>query len=57
MCRLSWQRTTAHDGQVIGCIFCGSQGHVRLGVAPLDGGVRGEGRIQAWLHTAGAEER
>jgi hypothetical protein len=57
MCGLSWQRTTAHDGQVIGCIFCGSQGHVRLGVAPLDGGVRGEGRIQAWLHTAGVEER
>jgi hypothetical protein len=56
MCGQSWQRPAAHDGQAVGCIFCGSQGHVRLGVAPPDGGVRGEGRIEAWLHTAGAEE-
>jgi hypothetical protein len=57
MCGQSWQRTAAHDGQVIGCIFCGSQGHLRLGVVPPDGGVRGDGRIEAWLHTAGAAER
>ena len=57
MCGQSWQRVTAQDGQVIGCVFCGSQGHLRLGVAPPDSGPRGLCRIEAWLHAAGAEER
>jgi hypothetical protein len=58
MCGQSWQRATAHDGQVIGCIFCTCQGHLRLGVAPADGGARGHCRIEAWLlHAAEAEER
>ena len=57
MCGQNWQRATAQDGQVIGCIFCGCQGHLRLGVAPPDSGARGHCRIEAWLHGAGAEER
>ncbi len=57
MCGQSWQRTTAQDGQVIGCIFCGYQGHLRLGVVPGDGGVRRDGQIAAWLHIGGAAER
>jgi hypothetical protein len=57
MCGQSWQRATAQDGQAIGCIFCGCQGHLRLGVAPTDSGARGHCRIKAWLHGAGAEER
>jgi hypothetical protein len=58
MCGQSWQRATAHDGQVIDCIFCRCQGHLRLGVAPPDSGAREHCRIEAWLlHTAGAGER
>ena len=52
-CGQTWQRVTAQDGQVIGCIFCGCHGPLRLGVAPSDGGARGHGRIEAWLHAAG----
>lgn len=52
MCGRSWQRAAAQDGQVIGCIFCGCQGHLRLGAAPSDGAVRGPCRIEAWLHAA-----
>ena len=57
MCGQSWQRATAHNGQMIGCIFCGCQGHLRLGVAPSDSGACGHCRIEAWLHGSGAEER
>ncbi|MBI2525055.1 MAG: hypothetical protein HYV93_03645 [Candidatus Rokubacteria bacterium] len=53
MCGQSWQRVTAQDGQVIGCIFCGCQGSLRLGAAPPDGGAQGHGRTEAWLHVAG----
>ena len=56
MCGQSWQRATVQDGQVISCIFCGTQGHLRLGVAPLDSGARNHCRIEAWLHAAGAVE-
>ncbi len=55
MCGQSWQRATAHDGQVIGCIFCGCQGHLRLGVASCDS--PGDCRIEAWLYGAGAGKR
>ena len=57
MCGQGWQRATVQDGQVIGCIFCGCQGHLRLGVAPPDSDARGHCRMKAWLHGAGAEER
>jgi hypothetical protein len=57
MCGQSWQRATAQDGQVVGCIFCGCQGSLRLGVAPLDSDTRGHCRIETWLHAPGAEQR
>ena len=56
-CGQSWQRATAQDGQVVGCIFCGCQGSLRLGVAPLDSDARGPCRIETWLRAARAEER
>jgi hypothetical protein len=57
ICGQIWQRATAQGAHVITCIFCGCPGHLRLGVAWLDGGARGHCRIEAWLHAAGAEER
>ncbi len=57
MCGQTWQRATAHDGQVVGCIFCGCQGQLRLGVAPSDSAARGPSRVEAWLYAAGVEER
>jgi hypothetical protein len=57
MCGNNWQRATAQDGQVIGCIFCGSQGHLRLGIAPPDGGARDHCQVEAWLHAGGPQER
>lgn len=56
-CGQSWQRAMAREGQAIGCIFCGCQGRLRLGVAPLDGGARDQCRVEAWLDAAGAAER
>ena len=57
MCGQSWQQRTAHDGQVVGCIFCGRQGHLRLGVAPSDDDAEGHPRVEAWLRVGDAEER
>jgi len=57
MCGQSWQRAAASDGQAIGCIFCGCQGHLRLGSAPPEGSPRSHCRIEAWLHAGGAEAR
>ena len=57
MCGQSWQRATAQDGQAIGCIFCGCQGHLRLGIAPPESSARSHCRIEAWLHAGGAGER
>jgi hypothetical protein len=57
MCGQSWQRATAHDGQAIGCMFCGYQGHLRLGLAPPESSARSHCRMEAWLHAAGAGER
>ena len=57
MCGHTWQRAIAQEGQVVSCIFCGSQGHLRLGVASLERGACGHCRIEAWLHAVGAEER
>lgn len=50
MCGQTWQRITAREGQIINCIFCGSQGYLRLGVAPSDPGAR---RVEVWLHALG----
>lgn len=55
MCGQIWQRATAQDGQVVGCIFCGCQGHLRLGVVSLESSACGHCRIEAWLHAVGAE--
>jgi hypothetical protein len=52
-CGQSWQRAAALDGQVVHCIFCGCQGHLRLGATPADGDSRGHWRVEVWLHTAG----
>ena len=57
MCRQRWQRATAQGGQVMTCIFCGCQGPLRLGVAPVDSGACGHCGTAARLSAAGAEQR
>lgn len=53
MCGRSWQRTTAHDGQILDCIFCGHEGLLRVGIVPSDRTTVGPARVEAWLQ-AGA---
>jgi hypothetical protein len=37
-CGQRWQQTKALEGELSACLFCGSEGRLRLGPAPLDAG-------------------
>jgi hypothetical protein len=53
-CGQSWLRRSARAGEAMDCLFCGRQGHLRLGLMPTDQ-WEGQGlhRIEVWLEDPG----
>ncbi len=49
-CGQSWQRKIATSGQVLECLFCGSQGRLRVGATLSD--WHGVQHVEAWLQCA-----